>query len=118
MQIEQGVETVVSELVAADKKFSAHDVTKELRDRVNAGTIQVDPNLAGTAHVGGKSVTKIEHSFVKDTVHKIMTSGKFAYDRSHNGTFFEYFPPAPITPPTTGTPTPTSGSSYDGGSTL
>lgn len=122
MQIEQGVESIVAELVAADKKFSAHDVTKTLRDRVNTGTIQVDPGLAGTAHVGGKDVTKIEHGYVRDAVHALMTGGKYpAYDRETNGTFWEYFPQAaaaPATPATTPDPNAPPAAPYDGNSTL
>lgn len=123
MQIEQGVETVVAEWVAAGKKFSAHDVTKELRERVNQDKIQVDPGLAGTAHVGGRNVTKIEHDLVRDAVHMLMTSSKFDYDRAHNGTHFEYFPlPAntvaatPSTDPSA--PPAADGGSYTGSSTL
>ena len=124
MQIEQGVEEIVTEFVKADKKFTAHDVTKELRDRVNAGTIQVDPGLAGTAHVGGKDVTKIEHALVRDAVHSLMTSGKFPYDRSHTGQYFEYFPAAAAPPATdpnassSNAPPSQDGGSYDGNSTL
>jgi hypothetical protein len=123
MQIEQGVETIVGEFVAADKKFTAHDITKELRDRVNAGTIQVDPGLAGTAHVGGKDVTKIEHSFVRDAVHMLMTGNRFPnYGRAHTGTFFEYFPQAAAPPAPASndpsTPPAADGGSYDGNSTL
>jgi len=126
MQIEQGVEAIVAEWVAADKKFSAHDVTKELRDRVNAGTLQVDPGVAGTVQVGGQTVTRVEHKFVRDAVHTLMVTGSFNYDRAHNGDFFEYFPkPAVVAAPPAidpandpSTPPTTDGGTYDGSSTL
>jgi hypothetical protein len=126
MQIEQGVDTVVTEWVTAEKKFSAHDVTEELRKRVNDGSIQLDPGLAGTAYVGGKDVTKVEHKFIKEAVSKLMGSNRFPdYVREHNPAgFYEYLPiaqsagsaPAAVDP--AGTPPAASGSSYDGSSTL
>ncbi len=121
MQIEQGVEAIVSKLVQDQIKFSAHDITAELRKQVNDGTIQVDPGLAGTVFVQslGKAVTKIEHPIVRDAVHALMTSGKYDYDRTHNGDFFEYSPKAPDPASTGSAPAaPTSSTPYDGSSTL
>lgn len=123
MQIEQGVETIVSKLVQDQIKFSAHDVTAELRKQVNDGTLQVDPGLAGEVFVQSlnKKVTKIEHPIVRDAVHQLMTSGKYDYDRVHNGSFFEYAPKADDSDPTNpGTPQtpPVSSAPYDGSSSL
>jgi hypothetical protein len=129
MHIETGAEAIVVEWVAAEKTFSAHDVTEELRKRVNDGAAQLDPALAGTTHVGGKDVTKVEHTFVKAAVTKLMSGNRFPdYVREHNpGGFYEYKPIAksaglPATAPdpagSSGTPPAASGSSYDGSSTL
>lgn len=126
MQIEQGIETVAAEWVAAEKTFTAHDITEELRKRVNDGSIQLDPGLAGTAHVGGKDVTRVEHIFVREGVRKLMGSNRFPdYTRQHNPAGFnEYLPIAksasstPATPDPTGATPAADGSSYDGSSTL
>jgi hypothetical protein len=121
MQIEQAVETVLKEWIPAEKKFSAHDVTREIRSRVNAGTITIDPALAGTAGTTTGPVTNIKHDLVRDAVHHQMT-GVVTYTQDFNqaGNFFEYVPTKPVADPNTGTPpTPsTNGSTYDGSSTL
>lgn len=126
MQVEQGVEQIITEWVAADKRFSAYDVTQELRTRANAGTAQVDPGSSGTVSVGGKTVPYIDHGLVNLTVRLLMGGGKFpTYTRQHTGVYFEYLPssqaittansaPADPSSDPTGTPPSADGSSYDG----
>lgn len=130
MQIEQGVDTIITEWVGAGRRFSAHEVTKELRNRANSGALQIDPGISGTISIGGKDVTKIEHNLVKEATHRAMLSGKFdSYDREHDGTHFEYFPvstsPALVdkTNPSGDQTQPdqaalATGNDYDGSSTL
>ncbi len=122
VQFEQGVETIVAELVAAEKTFSAHDITVELRDRVNAGTIQIDSNLAGTVQVAGKTVPKVEHSFIRDAVKALMRGNRFPdYTTQANPAgYIEYLPIAKSAgqTPDPVAPDPVDGTTYDGGSTL
>lgn len=129
MQIEQGVEAIVVEWAAAEKTFSAHDVTEELRVRVNAGTVKLDPGLAGTVHVNSQDVTKVEHPLVAGAVRQLMAGNRFPdYIKEHNpGGFYEYKAIAksaglPTVAPDpaggSGTPPASSDSSYDGSSTL
>ncbi len=118
MQIEQAVEAVITDFTAALKRFSVHDVTNEIRDRVNKGVLSIDRALAGTAPNVSPTTTNIRHEDVKPAVVEAFASGKLpGYDRTHNGTFFEYHPAAPATVP----PTPPSADPakpYDGSSTL
>jgi hypothetical protein len=117
MQIKMAVDVIVTEWVKANKAFSAHDVTVELRHRVNSGALQVDPGLAGTAKVGGKDVTNIEHAIVKEIVEQMWSDKDFLADRKHNGTYFTYDPN--ISPPSASpAPAADDGTNYDGNSTL
>lgn len=129
---------VTSEFLPAQKKFSAHDVTKRMRELVSQPTTTVNPAETGTVHVAGKSVPKIAHDDVREIVHELFSQGLLTgYDRIHNGTHFEYDTLAAIaaadswakaaaaaataaaTPTTTSsTPAGQDGSSYDGSSTI
>lgn len=121
MQMKEAVETVLKEWVAAERKFSAHEVTIEIRNRVNAGTVTIDPDLAGTTTAPTGKVTNIKHDLVRPHVHTYMDSER-KYDQNMNpGGFFEYVPVKQADPdPNAGTPPAptTSGSTYDGSSTL
>lgn len=139
---------VLSEFVPAQKKFSAHDVTKRLREQVLQQVEALDPVLrqtyvpivdpfeTGYAHVSGKQVSKIEHEDVKGIVHELFQVQAFAgYGRVHVGSHWEYdllanLPvitpdPSPIaisSPTTSPSPDPAvagvAGAAYDGSSTI
>lgn len=122
---EAAVETIINEFVTGQKTFSAFDVTQELRTRSNAGTVVIDKAETGTVHVSGADTPKIEHDEVKRAVVDLFGAGKLAgYDRTHNGTYWQYGPAAaaPVDPSAAasgnGSPPPVSGSSYDGSSSL
>jgi hypothetical protein len=118
------IETVITDFVVAQKTFSAFEVTKELRERSNVGTVVIDKAETGSAHVNGIDVPRIEHDKVKAEVHDLFTQGKMAgYDRSNNGQYWQYGPAAapPVDPAASsggGSPPPIDGSSYDGSSSL
>jgi hypothetical protein len=85
------IETTVKCYVGTKTKFSAHDVTNDLRTRVADGSANVDTAETGTVHVGGKDVAKIDHEIVKEAVHDIFHSGEMEwYNRTHNGSHWEY----------------------------
>lgn len=126
---------VTSEFIPAAKKFTAHDVTKRLREKVSADpATPISPVETGSVHVQGKSVPKIEHEDVKAIVHELFAQGLLVgFDRVHVAGHFEYdtlaniaalTPPAPIVMPQADPMTPdptvlgTSGSTYDGSSTI
>lgn len=126
---QNAIESIVNEFVAAQKTFSAFDITQELRERSNAGTTTIDPAETGTCHVNGGDVPRINHDQVRDYVHDLFANGKMSgYDRSNNGQYWQYGPAASIPDPdpsaapassgSNGTPPSTDGSSYDGNSTL
>ena len=123
------IEVTVNKLIADKKTFSAHDVTKALREEVNAGlNATLDQGETGSVHVNGVDVPKISHDYVRDAVHELFHTGKMTgYDRNHSGSHWEYAPavvapPVPVlgTPvdPSTSTPPASSGGSYDGSPTL
>lgn len=125
--LNKAIEDVVGELIIAKKPFSAHDVKKELRDRVAKTTVVVDHAETGVVHVGGTPVARIDHDYVRDAVHELFHTGKMdGYDRVHTGSFWQYEPaqantvlpdPAASTP-SSSTPPAADGSSYDGSPTL
>ena len=111
------VDAVVQSFVASQSRFSAHEITKALRESVNGGVVVVDPLETGTVHVAGKDVPKIEHEAVKGIVHDLFQASKMdGYARSHTGEFWEYSvaPPAPIDPDPIASGSGVSGDPYDG----
>ncbi len=122
------VEISVEALVMAKTKFSAYDVTKDLRSKVADGTVSIDITETGTVHVGGKDVAKIDHDIIKECVHDIFNSDEMdGYDRSHNGSYFEYHEKEEDEDgdeddgdddSTDDAPSTTDGSDYDGSSAL
>ena len=86
------IETSVKMLVSTKTKFSAYDVTKDLRSRVADEVAVIDTAETGTVYVGGKSVAKIDHEIVKEAVHDIFSSGEMGdeYTRTHTGSYWEY----------------------------
>jgi hypothetical protein len=120
------IESVVLGLMTDSKTFSAHDVTKELRERVSKGSVPLDLAETGTVHIHGVDVAKVEHDYVRDATHELFHQGKMTgYVRNHNGNYWTYAPapaaspdPDPATPdPSPSTP-PVASGSYDGSSTL
>jgi hypothetical protein len=131
------VTLVVNEKVAAEAAFSAHDITKTLRekvlhhaeaaakshaDKIDA-TALIDKTETGTVHVRGLEVVKIEHDDVKEVISHLFNTGALnGYDRNFNGTYLEYVKqvavaaPAPD-PASSPLPVPSSGT-YDGSSTI
>lgn len=90
---------VTTEFLPAQKKFSAHEVTKRLRELVFVlGDIKdtthvklVDHAETGTVWVKGRQIPKVEHEDVKHIVHELFSTGQLAgFDRIHTGQFFEY----------------------------
>ena len=119
------IESVVVGLVTSGETFSAHDVTKELRERVAKGSVSLDIAETGTIHIHGIDVAKVEHDYVRDATHELFHTGKMSsYVRNHNGNYWTYAPapaaapdPDPATPDPSGTP-PVASGSYDGTPTL
>jgi hypothetical protein len=111
------IESVVGELVFGKKTFSAHDVTRVLRDRVSAGTITIDKAETDVVHIHGVEVAKVDHDYVRDAVHELFHQGKMTgYDRQHGGSYWSYAPaPDPASAPST---PPVASSDYDGSPTL
>jgi hypothetical protein len=86
---------LATDFVSSGKKFSAHDVTKKLRELVlsrakeinnTSGTVgdlmttvintpQIDTTETGTISIQGLQVPKIDHDDVKTTVHEIFNLG-------------------------------------------
>lgn len=132
---------VTLEFIPAQKKFSAHDVTKRLREIVSQATsTTIDPSETGTVFIksANKAVPKIVHEDVRDIVHEVFNQGLMnGYGRQMNsGGFMEYdllsnlqtssgpvTVTNPVPDPSTATPDPTptptaDGSTYDGSSTI
>lgn len=122
---------VTNEFLPGQKKFSAHDVTKRLRELVSQPTTAVNPAETGTVNVKGKAVPKVEHEDVRNIVHELFNQGLLAgYDRYMDGGHWTYdltanvaaAIPAPVVQATQA-PDPvivagTDGGSYDGSSTI
>lgn len=125
MQIKDGVAAVIKDLVSKGKSFSAHDVTVIVRNKIEDGSLTVDPfdptDAGAYVFVNGKKVTRVGHLFVKNEV-EIAWRDKtlFAnYERNHNGTYYEYAPAPTVATPTAPASTPPAdGGSYDGSPTL
>lgn len=66
----------IEEMVNSKQPFSAHDITKKLRDMVKDGTARVDHTETGTVHAYGKTLARIEHGDVRDVVHEYFLTGK------------------------------------------
>jgi len=130
----KAVTDLVNEKVTAKATFSAHDITKELREKVLAEAKEAAQNLPptqaaskaslqdGTVWVQGLAVTKISHDDVKEVVRHLFASDQMTdYLSSFNGTYLEYGPnvASSVDPdPTPPVPDPVPGSTYDGSSTI
>lgn len=127
----QAVTELVLKEFLAGTKFSAHDVTKRVRELANQSTTTINPAETGTVHVKGQAVPRIEHEDVKNIVHELFHTGQMVgYGRHYNGSYWDYDLVANLpastgaatvaVPSTTPDPVPTvaDGSSYDGSSTI
>jgi len=118
------ISSIVTEFITASKTFSAYDVTKELRDRVIKGSVDLDKTETSVITFYDTTIAKVDHDYVRDAVHELFHQSKMqGYDRSHNGSYWSYAPtpvvasdPDPTTPNPSGTP-PAS-SDYDGSPAL
>lgn len=109
--LQAAIEGLVAEFVGNQKTFSAHDITTELRARSNNGSVVIDKAETGIVHAGAASaeVPRIEHDKVKEIVTALYQNGMMgSYDRTNNGSFWQYAP---------GTSTSGSGSGSGSGGT-
>lgn len=96
---------LVNEFVTSGKKFSAHDITKRLRnielDRAKNATrnmplpmpnsTPIDRLETGEVHVLGYKVPKIDHEDVRNIVHDIYSAGGMPnLGRIRTNGFWEY----------------------------
>lgn len=91
----------VKEFAAANIAFSVHDITREVRSKVNSGALEI-PEV----EVAGASFRfDIPHTKVKALFNELWETGvfdpDFALDRQFNGTYFEFTPKAVSATPTT-----------------
>lgn len=69
VSLQSAVVAVLTDFIQAQRSFSAHNVTTEIRNRVNAGTFQVE-GLALMGHPSGQGQTQfIGHDLVRPIVH-------------------------------------------------
>lgn len=90
---------LVNEFVTSGKMFTAHDVTKRLREHAlnhfaakdQHALLFVDPKENGTVWVQGQQVARIEHEDVKAIVHELFnTGGMQGIDRINENGRWEY----------------------------
>lgn len=82
----------VNELASNNKTFSVHDITREIRSKVNQGILEI-PEV----EVSGASFRfDIPHAKVKSLFDELWRAGtfdpNFSLARNFNGTYFEYTP--------------------------
>lgn len=111
-EFNKAVEDTVFEFTAAQKSFSAHEITQELRKKVDSGAVSINDPGQLTIHTKNGVFPNILHDDVKEVVHELFGRQLLVgYDRSNNGTFWTYFPQTSPPPPAPATPTPSSGGS-------
>lgn len=73
MNFKQAVEKITREFITDKKSFSAHDISVELRKRVNQ--ITIDDRQKEDIDIGGYTVNtiRVDHEEVKPLVHDFMT---------------------------------------------
>jgi hypothetical protein len=80
--------------------FTAHDVTRALREKVNTGKLSLSDR--SPKEVDGKSTYNIEHSEVKALFTELYDAGSFPnLGRRHTGVFYVYSDSAPVSQATT-----------------
>jgi len=95
----------VKEFANANQSFSIHDITREIRSKVNNGILEI-PEV----EVSGASFRfDIPHVKVKNLFEELWRNGVFDPDfsltRQFSGMYFQYFPTLVSTTPVTSTPT-------------
>ncbi len=103
---------VIQTFIANKKTFSAHDVTKEVRDIIwHLGG--VDTNETGTIFIKGKEVALINHDDVRGIVNRFFKEGYMTdYERTVSDGHWTYHPLLPASGDSV------SGNDYDGTSLL
>lgn len=96
----------VKEFANNNKAFSVHDITREVRSKVNQGVLEI-PEV----EVAGASFRfDIPHAKVKALFDELWRTGvfdpDFSLNRNFNGTYFEYTP-SPVASVAPAIPTPT-----------
>jgi hypothetical protein len=137
----KAIDEQVALFITDKKEFSAFDVTKVLREKVAQAAINktdsgIDDGETGTVFVSGVSVAKIDHDIVKEAVHDIFQRGEMVgFDRDFNSSKGHWLYGEAIDVPITtdddddvdsvdpvgavpASPGTTSGTSYDGSSSL
>ncbi len=92
ISLNTAVLVAIQSLVASQKSFSAHDVTKKIRELSNSGQFSIAN--ADTQELDGVEYEVIEHSDVRSIVEELWVSGVCEYSglaRKFNGQFYEYF---------------------------
>lgn len=102
MTLEDSIDRMIEVLTSKNYTFSAHDVTKLLREAVNLKTLDLDGLPRDFAvHIGpiSKLTSEVDHTEVKDQVHQIfLTGGMLNYTREKKKSnrakkdYFEYTP--------------------------
>jgi hypothetical protein len=79
--------TAIINEIREQKKFSAHQITKALRDKSNAGTIVLDdcPML-----LNDPSLREVSHELVKENIQEIYDNQILSLKRERTGAFFVY----------------------------
>jgi hypothetical protein len=114
--LQTAIQLQVKEFASAGRSFSVHNVTQEIRNKVNSGALEIPE-----AEVTGASFRfDIAHVKVKALFEELWRNGvfnpDFTLDRDFNGQYWEYTPtlvtatvapaplavsaPAPVTPAT------------------
>lgn len=82
----------VKEFAAATRQFSVHDITREIRNKVNSGSLEI-PEVEVA---GGTIRFDIPHVKVKALFDELWQSGvfspEFSLNRHFNGVYYEYTP--------------------------
>jgi len=113
--LQTAVLLTIKEFADDGNKFSAHDITRSIRDKCNGGKLEI-PEVEDLS--GADSFRyNVQHNKVRDLFNEMRDNGVFDADytihRNFNGMFFEYTasstaPSQPPVPSYGGTPPPTS----------
>ena len=91
--LQTAVQMQVKEFAAVNRVFSVHDITTEIRQKVNSGALEIPETEVPN---GGQVRFNIPHPTVKGLFDEMWRNGVFTPDfslnRNFNGTYFEYTP--------------------------
>jgi len=87
--IQQAVQDAIKFFTDNKREFSAHDITNQIRQRVNSGEYEIDGISKCT--LGGISTQVISHNDVKNIV-KIETQNIVRYNKQHKNGYYVYVP--------------------------